>query len=194
MLKQFIVTVLILVPSLIITGLMVLWIKHIFPIVLGFELPDLAFVVLFVTSFSLVYSLATRPVFRAIAKISKQELSRQHSNKSREAVMPAVGNVVLTRTHSYVNRLNAYQVFIDGLSVEQITDGETKAYRVVPGSHEVTIRIDWCETKPIRISVSAEDTKYIACGPNLDGIRFLMFPWYLTFGRHNYLWLKERLS
>ena len=105
MLKQFIVTVLILVPSLIITGLMVLWIKHIFPIVLGFELPDLAFVVLFVTSFSLVYSLATRPVFRAIAKISKQELSRQHSNKSREAVMPAVGNVVLTRTHSYVNRL-----------------------------------------------------------------------------------------
>jgi len=191
MIRQAIITILVLIPSLIITGLIVRWIKYVAPSVLGFELPDLAFVIFFVTSFSLVFSLVTRRLFRSLRETSKKELSQQRLNVSHEVSTPTSGQLILVRAHAYVDRLRAYQVFIDGSHVEQIADGEKKIYKLAPGSHEVTIRIDWCETKPTHFSVGVGETKNLGCGPNLDGVRFLMLPWYVTFGRHNYLWLKK---
>jgi len=191
MIRKLIVTVVILVPSLLITALVLRWIKPFLAITLGLELSNFVFVILFLASYLFVYRLVTSYFFKSLKKVSEQELSQQHLNRSIEVLNRSSSYLTLNRVHSYVNRMNAYQVILDSLPIGQITDSETETYELKPGKHEISVKIDWCETKPTCFIVDPGDIKRFSCGPNLDGVKFLLFPWYLTFGRRNYLWLRQ---
>ncbi len=190
MIRRAIITVLILIPSLIFTGLVIRWIKHMAPRALGFQLPDIAFVILFIGGFSIVFSLVVGPFFKSVRKISRIELSRGSIENSTLGSGSESSQLILSRAHSYIDRLRAYQVHIDGMPAGQILDGTKKTYMLDPGDHEIALQIDWCGSAPIKFHLNSGERKYLSCGPSLDGIRFLLLPWYVTFGRNQYIRLK----
>lgn len=121
---------------------------------------------------------------------AKIDYLRQHAGVPREITTPAPGQLILARTHAYMDRLWIYRVYIDGAPVEPIADGETIPYDLAPGHHEISVRIGRRETRPVRFSIDLGETKHLCCGTNLNGVKVLIFPWYLTFGKNDCLWLR----
>lgn len=194
MVKKAIITILILIPSLIVTGLVIRWIGVVAPHMLGFPLPGFVFVILYVTGFSIVFSVVAGPLFKSLRTTSQNELSSRRLDNRTDGSGLETGQLVLIRAHSYVDRIRAYQVIIDGVPAGPILDGERKIYTLSQGNHEIALKIDWCGSTPVKFSINMDERKYLTCGPNLDGIRFLLFPWYVTFGRRRYLRLKWQVA
>lgn len=151
---------------------------------------NFVWVVLFITVFSVVYSLAVGVLFKRFRKASQIELSRRGMINRNQVSGSQTSQVILTRTHSYVDRLRTYQVYIDGMCVDQILDGERKIYKLGPGDHELTLKIDWCGAAPVKFHLNQGEMKSLSCRPNLDGIKFLLLLWYVSFGRNQYIRLK----
>lgn len=185
-----VLAVVLLVPSLIATGLALRWFQGAAPGLLGYQPPQYVHVILFVGSFSIVSGLVAGIFFSPLRQLSRYELSRPESPSLGEVTERTSSQLILIRVNGYVDRLRAYQVMLDGVSVGQILDGEKKVYPLALGDHEISLSIDWCGSQIVRFSVSAAESKNLSCGSNLDGIRFLFFLWYATFGRRDYIWLR----
>jgi hypothetical protein len=101
--------------------------------------------------------------------------------------MSAQGTIQLERPTAYVDKLRAYKVMVDGTEVGTIKQGTTEAFTVVPGSHEVQLKLDWALSPPLTVDVPAGGTTELRCRPRGNPLTAL---WYSTFGRKRYLVLE----
>ena len=88
------------------------------------------------------------------------------------------------------DRLRKYEVVLDGRPVATLSSGQEIELDAAIGFHSISVRIDWCETVPIKFEYDGSDTVF-RCGSNLRGARVLLAIWYITFWRHDYLWLRQ---
>jgi hypothetical protein len=63
------------------------------------------------------------------------------------------------------DRLRAYKVLIDGAAVGALRRGESQAFRVTPGVHRITVKIDWFETEPVEVQVGDGEKAILRCWP-----------------------------
>lgn len=75
------------------------------------------------------------------------------------------GTIEIVRTSQYVNRWRSYFLYIDGVEVASIKDGERIAFSVEPGSHTVRTRISWLWSNclDVRVASSEKATLEISC-------------------------------
>src|SRR5689334_21781248 len=70
----------------------------------------------------------------------------------------------LTRTSEWKNRIRAFAVFINGVKVGKIRNGQSVTFPIDPGDHELFIKIDWCVSNVVGLRVSEGDTVELSCG------------------------------
>lgn len=88
---------------------------------------------------------------------------------------------------AWQDRLRSYRVIVDGQEVARIANGAEVTIPLAPGGHVVHLRVDWCRSPLLRITVAPGQPAILECGPNAK-------PWfalvYITLLRHKYLWLR----
>ena len=75
--------------------------------------------------------------------------------------MESTSRIVLNRSSEWVNRARSLKVLVDGQQVGTIRNGNTEEFRIAPGAHTVTCKIDWCSSRDFEVNVRAEETAYL---------------------------------
>lgn len=82
------------------------------------------------------------------------------------------------------DHLRAYEVVIDGAVVGRLAPGDSCAFSVAPGHHEIFMKIDWCRSEKVNLQLAAGEIAEFRCAPRPNLITG--FYW-ITFGRHRYI-------
>jgi hypothetical protein len=98
----------------------------------------------------------------------------------------------IVRDSGYADRLRAYGVIVDGKTVGEIKDGETKEFPLSDGQHELSLKIDWCGSQTIHFTTAQGDALTFDAKSNLRGPKVMAALWYALFARSSYLYLEQR--
>ncbi|RZK10703.1 MAG: hypothetical protein EOO46_09680 [Flavobacterium sp.] len=61
--------------------------------------------------------------------------------------------IKIQRTSEYNNKLRDFGIYVDGIKVGTIADGEVKEFTTTPGTHVVAAKIDWCSSQNVSVEV-----------------------------------------
>ena len=86
------------------------------------------------------------------------------------------------------DRVRSYKVFLDGLEASRVKNGETTSIPVLPGTHCVCIKIDWCRSPKLQVDVLGPQDVELICGPSGSSFSAL---YAIIFGRNNYIKLSS---
>jgi adenine-specific DNA methylase len=64
------------------------------------------------------------------------------------------------------DRARAYKVMIDGQEAGTIRHGQQQSFEVVPGTHEVFLKIDWCRSPKRTVDVAGGGRAKVTCVPS----------------------------
>ncbi len=81
-------------------------------------------------------------------------------------------------------------MILDGSDVGSLSRGETLEFKTQPGSHTLSLKIDWCRSNEVSFETFEGEAPEFRCG-GLTGLKVFVGLWYITFGRNRYLWLKR---
>ena len=93
----------------------------------------------------------------------------------------------VTRDSAYTDRLRAYSVVLDGKTIGEVRSGETKDFSVPAGPHRISLKIDWCRSKPVHFTAVEGRPLAFRARSNVRGIRLLWALWYVLVARDSYL-------
>lgn len=62
------------------------------------------------------------------------------------------------------DRLRRYKVLVDGVEIGRVKRGETVSTNVGPGSHKLTIKIDWTVSE-VTFDADGRDSLHFECAP-----------------------------
>jgi len=133
-----------------------------------------------------------------------------------------MAKLIIIRSNEYLNRLRAYRIYLNGIKLGNVGNGETKEFTVRPGKHQVCAKIDWCGSRTLSFEVAENETKTYEVGGFKHGNwlmpvsmtivilhfillftidfsytfflvlpAFLVFVYYTTIGKKDYLFIKE---
>lgn len=136
-----------------------------------------------------------------------------------------MGKIIITRNQEWNNKLRQIGIYVDGIKIGTIGNGEVKTFEIPEGNHSLKAKIDWCGSREIDFSVAGEEKKYFKLSGfkyskiimplaialfilsfvlrklfHIDYAAWLILPiflllfYYLTFGRNDYLTLKQTES
>jgi hypothetical protein len=63
------------------------------------------------------------------------------------------GRIEISRPSMYVNKFRSYAVYLDGIQVGHIRDGEAITLIVSPGEYSVWVKIDWLKSNHIEVEI-----------------------------------------
>ncbi|MGE0632829.1 MAG: hypothetical protein AB7O96_10490 [Pseudobdellovibrionaceae bacterium] len=67
-----------------------------------------------------------------------------------------MGKVVLARKCAFGDRLRSYKIFLDGLEVGKIRNGQTWRADCVDGQHTLQLKIDWCSSPELSFETNGD--------------------------------------
>ncbi len=98
-----------------------------------------------------------------------------------------MSTLIIRRKHVPLrDRLRDYVIVVDGREVARVADGADVHIPVTAGRHVVQLKIDWCSSNSMDITVDTGSETMLECGPNAKPLLALL---YITFWRGKYLWL-----
>jgi hypothetical protein len=103
-------------------------------------------------------------------------------------------NLTVVRDSGYADRLRVYKIVLDGAVVGTIGNGETKTFAVVPGKHSLSLKIDWCGSKPVTFAAADGATLTFDAKSNLRGAKLVGAFWRSVFAWNSWLLLEQRTS
>ena len=92
--------------------------------------------------------------------------------------------VVLSRVSQWVNKLRDVDVYLDGLQVASLGDGQTVQLDIDPGPHRIQVRIDSSRSTEQTLHLRAGETVRFTCGSLIAGWKILIAP-YIYLARHS---------
>jgi hypothetical protein len=84
----------------------------------------------------------------------------------RKAGHDTMTDLILRRGHGYRDMFRAYRIFVDGRKVGTIRDNSQVRIPVSAGKHTVQLKIDWCVSQELVVSVAPRLSTVLQCGPN----------------------------
>ena len=96
--------------------------------------------------------------------------------------------LIIKRTSEWSNRMRKIGIYLDGVKLDVISNGETKEFEVNQGIHSLKSRIDWCGSPTINLDIKEGETHRIDLTSNNSNkwvslITAVACIAYLTFGR-----------
>jgi hypothetical protein len=93
--------------------------------------------------------------------------------------------LVVRRLHApWMDRARDYRVLVDGQQRAQIGNDSTVQIGVTPGEHVVRLKVDWCGSPEVAITVAHSAIVRLECRPNAGALSALL---YVTIWRHRYI-------
>jgi len=71
----------------------------------------------------------------------------------------AMPTIQIKRTSEYINRFRDYQLYLDGVKVGAVANGQTQTLEVTPGRHTLEAKIDWCSSPEIAFDIAGDETR-----------------------------------
>ena len=96
-------------------------------------------------------------------------------------------SLTLIRAIDQTDYYRKYKVIIDSQLVGYISAGETKHYELLPGKHQIKLKIDWCSSKSHSFSITENSNTELQCGAKYNDIRSLVA---VFFRPSNYLYVQ----
>ena len=75
--------------------------------------------------------------------------------------MESNSRIVLTRSSEWMNRARRLRVYINGEKAGTIGNANTEEFKVQPGQHSVSCKVDWCSSRDFEVHLEAEQTVYL---------------------------------
>jgi hypothetical protein len=75
-----------------------------------------------------------------------------------------MAKLIIIRNSEYVNRLRTYRIYLDGIKLGNVANGDSKEFEVPAGEHQVSAKIDWCSSPPISFAVNEQQSKTYQVG------------------------------
>ena len=72
-----------------------------------------------------------------------------------------MATIQFKRKKEFQSSIRDYQVFIDNEKIGTIRNNETKEFTVLPGHHQLVVKIDWCSSPVFNIDLAEGETKKI---------------------------------
>ena len=105
------------------------------------------------------------------------------------------GILSLKRNSQWANRLRAFKILIDGKMVAKIKNKESIDLDLDPGVYRIQVKIDWCKTKALNITIQPYQTVRLETGCHYRGwklwVPFIIF-YYLFISPSSYLYLVDK--
>jgi hypothetical protein len=67
------------------------------------------------------------------------------------------------RKEGWRDRARPYKVIIDGQRVGGVGHGQQESFEVVPGTHEVFLKLDWCRSPKLTVDVAGGQRAKVTC-------------------------------
>jgi hypothetical protein len=91
----------------------------------------------------------------------------------------------------YTEHLHPFEVVIDEEVVGRLGPGESGAFEVAPGSHELFAKINWCRSEKVDVDLTGNQKVTFRCETRAN---LLTDGYWATFGRRRYLRLTQVAS
>ena len=98
----------------------------------------------------------------------------------------------LKRQSGYMDKIRKYKIFMDGVNIGEINDGEMKELNGSPGKHTIHLSIDWCKSNKLEITLKENEVLELECGNSMKGFEILLSYLYITILKNSYLWISEK--
>jgi hypothetical protein len=122
--------------------------------------------------------------------VASKDSSSRSGPRSQREISEIMHSISITRERGYIfDRLRPYNIFVDGSHVVRIREGETTQITVPPGVHTVTVKLDWCHSRPFTINAATGKSTALWCWPN---VRIYNWPFYLLFAWNHYIALSAQ--
>jgi hypothetical protein len=112
------------------------------------------------------------------------------------AILRTLGGFVallrIVRDSGYADRLRAYKILVDGKTIGEIRDGETREFPISSGQHDLALKLDWCGSKTTQFAVVEGDALTFYAKSNLRGPRVLAALWRALFMWSSWIILTDR--
>ena len=102
-----------------------------------------------------------------------------------------MAKLIIIRNSEYVNRLRTYRIYLDGVKLGNVANGDSKEFEVPAGQHQVWAKIDWCSSPTISFEVKEQQAKTYQIGvfPGANwliwtSIGILILHFFLSFTIH----------
>ena len=99
----------------------------------------------------------------------------------------------MLKIHRYTawqDKVRKYKIVLDGNTLGKISEGETLAFPISNGKHELTLKIDWCRSQKLIFEKNDSDVEF-ECGSNLRGWKIFLGILYVTLKYNEYISLKQ---
>lgn len=97
--------------------------------------------------------------------------------------------IVIKRSSQFANYFRDIEVFSGNSLLGSITNGATREFELEPGTIDLIAKIDWCTSNKLKVTMEEGETKTFL----LKGRSPFLALFYITFGKDDYLVLKEQL-
>lgn len=81
---------------------------------------------------------------------------------------------MLTRDRGAVDYLRSYRIMLDGKRIGSIKNGQTRTFSIIPGRHELVVKIDWCRSNSMNLEIREGQTLQASCSSPFRGIRWIL--------------------
>lgn len=115
-------------------------------------------------------------------KVEKHKLSI-----SEDSSRP-INTITLIRGIEPTNYIRKYSVILNGKVKTYIKSGETIHIPISPGEHNIQVKIDWCKTKPYKVSLVEGQNVELYCGAAYNNFKCLFV---LIFKPSSYIYVKS---
>jgi hypothetical protein len=98
----------------------------------------------------------------------------------------------IVRERQTMDRLRDYKIKLDGKSLGGISNGLVRLIEIAPGTHRLTLRIDWAGSATLEFAIADDETVEFTVSPNVQGV-VTVFDMLLRllFSWNTYLLLRE---
>ncbi len=100
--------------------------------------------------------------------------------------------IIIERTSQRANRMRSINIYDDKQLIGSVKNGETKEFSIAPGSHELSAKIDWCKTAPLKLTINPGEKITLSLGSDLTGLKQLAVLYYIIFDTKNFIYLREK--
>jgi hypothetical protein len=98
--------------------------------------------------------------------------------------------IKIIRDSAYVDFFRTYKVVLDDEFIGKIKNGKIARFDILPGKHELYLRLDWVRSNKVQFSTDGQDIEF-ECGTNLRGFKIIFAPLYWMLGPTECIYLRD---
>jgi hypothetical protein len=97
----------------------------------------------------------------------------------------------IKRESGYADKLRSYEVELDGTTIGEIADGESKSFKIGSGAHTLRLKISWASSNKVNFVSTRNGKVNFRCASRMKGARAWLAIIYVLLLPHKYIELER---